>query len=172
MSGSIGAIPIIALGAAPSAAVTKYRFVKMTGEQICAMASAEGEECHGVAQEAATTADVTDGKVIGIQFEGFAICEAAEAVTIMQDVMCSANGRVMAAKNGCYVMGRAWTTAANGGDLMVVQLMPSGLGRADYVAPTGLTAGIGYTASDTQACIDKIAAIIAALIAAGLMDAS
>lgn len=172
MAGSVGAIPLINLGCVASEVITKYRFVKLDGEQSIDLGDTEGEECHGVALEDADADDVTAGKVVGVQFEGFAILEAAAAITIMQDVMSSANGRAMAVADGGYVMGRAWTTAAAPGDLMVVQLMPSGLGRADYQAPLALTCTNPVTNTEGQAIHDKLNAVIAALIAAGLMDAS
>lgn len=113
---------ILEIPYAASAALTKHRFVKLSGNQTVAPAAAVTDVCIGVVSTDVSAAEVTSGKTFKVQAEGVAWVEAAAAITQGAAVGPSANGRAQTAVATQFPLGRALKAAANAGDLIPVLL--------------------------------------------------
>lgn len=122
-----------------SAAVTRKRFVTLTGDQTVARVAAVGGKTLGVAHVSITdntgVADtngrneITDGKGTAVHIHGIIFVESGAAVTRDADVMSDATGRVIdfvAGASGAtrWVAGRALKGAAAAGEWVPVLLTP------------------------------------------------
>lgn len=105
-----------------SAAVTKMRFVKLSGNQTVAPVAAITDKALGVISVDVSTPEAASGKGVAVVAEGVAWVEAAAAITQDAFVAPSANGRAQTAVSTQFVAGRALKAAANAGDLIPVLL--------------------------------------------------
>jgi len=107
-----------------SAALTKNRFVKISGNQTVAPAAAITDTCLGVVAVDVSAAEFAQGKSFSVTVLGVAWVEASAAITQGAFVATSANGRAQTAASTQYGMGVALKAAANAGDLIPVLLLP------------------------------------------------
>lgn len=112
-----------------SAAVTKKRFVVLTGDQTVARASVAGSRVLGVAMVSITDNsatggrnEITDGKGTAVHALGVVFVEAGAAVARDAEVATDNVGRAVAAIATNRVAGVALKAAANAGDLIPVAL--------------------------------------------------
>jgi hypothetical protein len=107
-----------------SAALTKMRFVKLSGNQTVAPVAAVTDQALGVIDTDVSAAEATAGKGVAVQVLGVAWVEAAAAITQGAFVAPSANGRAQTAVSTQFGMGVALKAAANAGDLIPVLILP------------------------------------------------
>lgn len=123
---SAGPNYVLDKGFVANEAITQYELVKLTStEGAVDMADTANEQILGVAQEAATSDEATDGKVINVRMMGVSTVIAGEAISIGSLVNAKADGRVkdLAAATKQKVCGIALTAAAADGDHIDVWLM-------------------------------------------------
>lgn len=106
-----------------SGAVTKLRFVKVTGDQTIGPAAAVTDKCLGVVQVDVSAAEATQGKSVAVMVYGVSWVEAAAAITRGDNVGPSANGRAQTAVATQFPLGVALKAAAAAGDLIPVLLL-------------------------------------------------
>jgi hypothetical protein len=110
-----------------SAAVTKMRFVKVTGDQTVGPCTVQGELALGVAKVDVTSLEATNGKGCTVQVLGVAWVEASVALARFAEVQVENDGRVLTAATATHrVVGIALKAAANAGDWIPVLLTPAG----------------------------------------------
>lgn len=105
-------------------AISKMRFVKLTGDQEVSAVTGVTDQALGVAKVDISAAEATAGKATAVQVLGVAWVEAAAAITRFDFVAPSANGRAQTAVATQFAMGRALKAAANAGDWIPVLLLP------------------------------------------------
>jgi hypothetical protein len=105
-------------------AITKLRFVKLSGDQTVAAVAAVTDQAIGVAKVDISAAEFAAGKGTAVQVLGVAWVEAAAAITRGNFVAPSANGRAQTAVSTQFGMGIALKAAANAGDWIPVLLLP------------------------------------------------
>ena len=103
-------------------AITKLRFVKISGDQTVAAVAAITDRALGVAKVDISAAEFAAGKGTAVQVLGVAWVEAAAAISLDALVAPSANGRAQTAVSTQFVAGRALKAAANAGDWIPVLL--------------------------------------------------
>lgn len=120
MAGAI--TDILAPSYQASAAIVKNRFVKITGNQTVAPIAAVTDKALGVASVDISTAEAALGKTCHVDCLGIVWVEAAAAITQLDFVAPSANGRAQTAVTTQFVAGTALKAAAAAGDLIPVLL--------------------------------------------------
>jgi hypothetical protein len=110
-------------------AVTKFLVVKHgTADQTCTAVTTLNDAPLGVAQEAATAADVTKGRIIDVRLSGIARCVAGAAITRGTRVRAAASGKVVALSGTAgtvdNVVGITMMSSAADGDHFDVLLTP------------------------------------------------
>jgi hypothetical protein len=105
-------------------AITKLRFVKLSGDQTVAAVAAVTDQALGVAKVDISAAEFASGKATAVQVAGVAWVEAAAAITRGVFVAPSANGRAQTCVATQFAMGIALKAAANAGDWIPVLLLP------------------------------------------------
>ena len=109
-------------------AITKHEGVKLgTAEQTIDAADTLGEACLGIAQETATAADATNGRVIAVAVLGTAVAEAGAAVAIGVNVYVEADGQLITvpgAQTNANRVGVALTATSAAGEWFTVLLTP------------------------------------------------
>lgn len=122
-----GADTVLDLPYQASAAVTKNRWVKLSGNQTVAPAAAVTDICLGIATVDVSTPEAASGKTLSVKVLGVAWVEAAAAITQGVKVGPSINGRAQTAVTTQVVHGIALKAAAAAGDLIPVLLcVPNG----------------------------------------------
>jgi ascorbate-specific PTS system EIIC-type component UlaA len=111
-----------------SAAITKLRYVKVTGDQTVGPATAQGELVLGVSKVDVSATEATQGKGCTVQVLGVAWVEASAAIVRFVEVTTAADGRAITAATTNRVAGIALKAAANAGDWIPV-LLNGGAGR-------------------------------------------
>lgn len=92
-------------GYAASAALTKYRAVKMTAEETVSPIAAKTDVVAGVAQFSVTSTEITKGKFASIRVEGASVMEAGAACAVGGLAGLMADGTVRTAVTGDRVIG-------------------------------------------------------------------
>jgi len=106
-----------------SAAITKLRFVVLTGDQTVGPCSAITDKALGVARVDISTAEATAGKSVAVQVLGVAWMECAAAITRGNFVGPATDGRAQTAVSTQFVRGMALKTTANAGEWLPVLLV-------------------------------------------------
>lgn len=96
---------VLAKGYDAAAAITKKRFVKMSGEQQVTQCSVAGELAIGVSQFGVSTTEIARGKGASIIEEGRAIVEAGGTVAVGNKITTDNQGRAVVAVSTNHVMG-------------------------------------------------------------------
>jgi hypothetical protein len=170
---AVGAVDLLSKGLLASEVITAKRFVKLDAAGSIDACDTAGEAACGVATESADADDVTNGKFVNVQKMGIAVVEAAVAIAAQAPVMTSNDGSATVVTGGGKPLGIALTAATADGDWMAVLLTPNvALGRADYIAILNQDISAAYVEAEVQAISTKVDAILTALVACGLMDAS
>lgn len=107
-----------------TSAITKHRFVKLSGDESVAAVAAITDKALGVAQADVSAAEFAAGKAQPIAIMGIAYVEAAAAITAMDFVAPSANGRAQTCVATQFAAGVALRAAGAAGDLIPVLLTP------------------------------------------------
>lgn len=108
-----------------SAAITKARLVKQTGNQTVAPCAASTDRPIGVAQLDISASEATAGKGTGVMVLGVAWTEAGAAVALGARVMSDASGRAITAATATNIpCGVAMKAAGGAGELIPVLLTP------------------------------------------------
>lgn len=105
-------------------AITKLRFVKLSGDQAVAAVTAVTDQAIGVAKVDISASEFAAGKATAVQVLGVAWVEAAAAITRFDFVAPSTNGRAQTCVATQFAMGKALKAAANAGDWIPVLLLP------------------------------------------------
>jgi hypothetical protein len=119
-----GAVTVMNLPYECSAAVTKNRFVKLSGNQTVAPVAAVTDTALGVVLVDVSAAEFAVGKQAAVAVLGVAWVEAAAAISQGAFVAPSANGRAQTAVATQFGMGIALKAAAAAGDLIPVLILP------------------------------------------------
>lgn len=110
------------------AAITKYRFVKLSAEQTVVATATGTDNSIGVSVETVTTAEQARGKGVPVAYDGIALMEAGAAVSVGDLIASDSSGRAIKAVSTRVVCGIAWTPASGAGDQIMVQLnLPGGV---------------------------------------------
>lgn len=115
-----------------SAAITKFRLVKITGVETCGAVTAITDYPVGVAQFGITTAEVAKGKTASVRVLG--VSEVEASVAISSGTMCTleADGRVSAlvGASGKRIVGMCVGHPATTAGDRIAMLFLAGLGLA------------------------------------------
>lgn len=87
----------LAKGFAADTAIPKFRAVRQTDTEHCALANAAGQQILGVCQEEITANDATNGRIANIRMEGITRAIAGAAIAQGDAVSVAADGRVVPA---------------------------------------------------------------------------
>jgi hypothetical protein len=105
-----------------SSAISKLRFVQLTGDETVGACTAVTDKALGVSKVDISAAEQLAGKALDVQVSGVAWVEAAAAITRGAYVGPSLNGRAQTAVATQFVRGIALKAAANAGDWIPVLL--------------------------------------------------
>lgn len=106
-------------------AVTKLRFVKLSGAQTVIAVAAVTDKALGVVQVDASVSEASSGKQGSVMVYGVSWVEAAAAISLDASVSPSANGRAQTTVATQFPMGKALSAAGAAGDLVLVLLTPN-----------------------------------------------
>lgn len=107
------------------AALSIYRFVKVTTQNKCTPATAITDKCLGVTQDRIDAADSATGNAqVNVRMLGITKIEAAGAIALMDSVGPSTNGRAQVAVATQYRHGIALEAATAAGQMIDVLLTP------------------------------------------------
>jgi hypothetical protein len=113
---------VLSKGYDAGAAITKKRFVKLTGAQQVSQCSVAGENAIGVAMFSVSTAEIAKGKGASVLEAGRAIVEAGAAVAVGAKVTTDNQGRAVTAVATNHVLGICEKASANAGEEITVRL--------------------------------------------------
>jgi hypothetical protein len=113
---------VLSKGYDAAAAITKKRFVKITGEQQVSQCSVAGENAIGVAIFSVSTAEIAKGKGASVIEEGRAIVEAGVALVVGNKVATDNQGRAVVAVATNHVLGVVEKGASGAGSECTVHL--------------------------------------------------
>lgn len=105
-------------------AIVKHRFVKLSGDESVAAITGVTDKALGVSHSDVSAAEFPLAKAQAIAMLGIAYVEAAAAITAMDFVAPSANGRAQTAVATQFAAGVALRAAGAAGDLIPVFLSP------------------------------------------------
>ena len=128
---ALAATGVLELPYQASAAVTRMRFVVVTGDQTCAQASVAGSRVLGVARLSVSTAEAAKGKGPAVQVLGVAYVESGAAVARNAEVATDDEGRAVPGATGDRVAGIALKAASDAGEWIPVLLC----GAAQPIVP-------------------------------------
>lgn len=107
-------------------ALTKFRFVKVSGDQLVDMADTAGELVLGVIETSVSAAEALEGKAVGVQVDGVAWVEAGAANTRFGPCSTDASGRAINAATTQRQVGTILKAATGAGQLCLVLLTHAG----------------------------------------------
>ena len=110
-------------------AIIKFRGVKFSADQTVVQVTASTDLACGVAQEAVTAGEQARGKGCPVAIEGVTEAEAGAAITIGQEVMFNASGKVIPATSTNRACGQCVgsPTTADGQRTMIHLALPGRL---------------------------------------------
>jgi len=118
---------VLSKGRRAAAAVTKKRFVKLTGtNDAVTPCTVAGEAAYGVALFSVSAAEIVKNKEVSVQVEGRAVVEASAALAVGVPITTDTSGRAAAAATGNWVLGIVDEPAAGVGNECSVLLTPGG----------------------------------------------
>lgn len=116
---------ILVPGYQAGGALTKHRFVKISGNQTVVQTAASTDRSLGVVNVDVSAGEATLGKSFDVHVHGVPWVEAGAAVTQGGRVMSDSSGRAINAATATNIpTGVALKAAANAGDLIPVLLTP------------------------------------------------
>jgi len=118
---------ILDKGYAASAALTKYRAVKMTAEETVSPVTTKTDVVTGVPQFDVAAAEITKGKLASVRVEGATEMEASGTCTVGGLCGLTANGTVHDAVTGDRVIGTFRQGAATGNRASVMLGLPGNI---------------------------------------------
>jgi hypothetical protein len=118
---------VLSKGYDAAAAITKKRFVKLSGEQQVTQCSVDGENAIGVAMFSVSTTEITHGKGASVLEMGRAIVEAGAAVAVGAKVATDNQGRAITAVATKHVLGICEKGASGAGAECTVRLNAAGI---------------------------------------------
>lgn len=110
------------------AAIGQNRVVTLSAANTCIVSTAIADHAIGVAMQSASAA----GELVPVQVGGIAKCVCSAAITLGDDVMCTASGAgkvSTAAGATAVVIGVAMSTTTTDGDIVEVLLALPGVDR-------------------------------------------
>lgn len=96
---------VLAKGYPCSAAITKKKAVKFTGDQTVGPVTGAGDNPCGVALFSVSSAEILKGKKASVMTEGRVVMEADGAITIGSKVYLAADGRASATATSATLIG-------------------------------------------------------------------
>lgn len=113
---------VLSKGYDAAAAITKKRFVKISGEQQVTQCTVAGELAIGVSLFSVSAAEITKGKGVSVLEMGRAIVEAGAAVAVGAKVATDNQGRAVTSAAGNTVLGVCEKGAGAAGSECTVRL--------------------------------------------------
>ena len=110
-----------------SAAITKFRAVKMTAEETVGPVTAITDQPIGIEQFGVTAGEITKGKGASVRTDGISEMEASAAVAVGALVAIAADGRGKTAATGERIVGVCLEAAGGAGERMSVRLRLPGV---------------------------------------------
>lgn len=106
-----------------SAAITKFRAVKMSGApETVSPSAAVTDNIVGIAQYSVSAGEITNGKRVSVRHEGISEMEISEAINEGDEIAIVADGRAAVAVATERVIGVALSAAGTAGNRIAVQL--------------------------------------------------
>lgn len=105
-----------------AAQITKYRAVKLTGEETVGPVTAITDQVIGIAQFDVLTAEIAKGKGASVREAGISEMECSAAIAVGALVTIAADGRAKTAANGERIVGQCLKGTANAGERAAVRL--------------------------------------------------
>lgn len=113
---------VLSKGYDAGGAITKKRFVKLSGEQQVVQCSVAGEAAIGVSMFSVSVAEIAKGKGASVLEMGRAIVEAGAAISVGAKVATDNVGRAVTAATGNNVLGICEKGAGGAGSECTVRL--------------------------------------------------
>lgn len=113
---------VLSKGYDAAAAITKKRFVKLTGEQQVSQCSVAGEMAIGVSLFSVSVAEIAKGKGASVLEEGRAIVEAGAVLAVGNKISTDNQGRAKVAVATEHVLGICEKGASGAGKECTVRL--------------------------------------------------
>jgi hypothetical protein len=109
-----------------AAAITKFRGVKFSAEEVVTPVTAATDVIAGVAQVAVSAGEITKGKGCSVRVMGASEWECSAAIAVGALVTMAADGRCKTGAAGERVVGLCVEATATAGDRARVQLITPG----------------------------------------------
>lgn len=118
---------VLSKGYDAGGAITKKRFVKISGEQQVVQCSVAGEAALGVSLFSVSAAEILKGKGASVLEMGRAIVEAGAAITVGAKIATDNQGRAITAVSTNNVLGICEKGASGAGNECTVRLTSIGI---------------------------------------------
>jgi hypothetical protein len=109
-----------------AAALSKFRGVKFSAEEVVTPITAATDVLAGVAQVAVSAGEITRGKGVQVRVMGATEWECSAAIAVGAMVAMAADGRCKTAATGERVVGMCVESTANAGERARVQIVTPG----------------------------------------------